>query len=109
MSTFEDSDGNPVPEVTFAREGVQLLPAGALRLRHAVFQSVTNMAPAAALRSIERRLSIAFCVFCSNVIYSSILDIPQFRNGRARLVRTRAAVCLASSGLGCTSCYSYTR
>ena len=49
MSTFEDSDGNPVPEVTFAREGVQLLPAGALRLRHAVFQSVTNMAPAAAI------------------------------------------------------------
>ncbi len=49
MSTFEASDGNPVPEVTLAREGVQLLPAGALRLRHAIFQSVTNMAPAAAI------------------------------------------------------------
>jgi amino acid transporter len=49
MSTFEASGGDPVPEVTLAREGIQLLPAGALRLRHAVFQSITNMAPAAAI------------------------------------------------------------
>jgi hypothetical protein len=40
MSTFEASGGDPVPEVTLAREGIQLLPAGALRLRHAVFQCV---------------------------------------------------------------------
>ena len=49
MSTFEASGADPVPEVTLAREGLQLLPAGVLRLRHAVFQSVTNMAPAAAI------------------------------------------------------------
>jgi amino acid transporter len=49
MSTSETSGKGPAGEVTFAREGVQLLPAGVLRLRHAIFQSVTNMAPAAAI------------------------------------------------------------